>query len=288
MSLQRGKRVLVCSILALIGVFRPGVDALDRWLVSRCWSVPSLWNAVAEIAIRQGVVETSIEGRRASFRRACVLLAVPSRLAVVVVSDMRRARITVVDEEYRVRGVFERKTSNPDLITDEARGYMPLSHLWPVHDWYGDSRLVTLVALEPTHSEPLGRNVFAFLALGPESNELLFACRLRGKQYSGEVVLDRVDADADGFADLVVSPYPASDLDHGAHLRPWALFRWDPAARSFQPHVRDGAETVLSYWHGTPAERVFFGRQESLDERVRQLVDSGGATGAGASPPLAR
>jgi hypothetical protein len=283
MSSRRVGWVLFCSVLALIGVFRPGVDALDRWLVSGCWSVPSLWNAVAEVAIRQGAVDPWIEGRRASFRRACVLLAVPSRLAVVVVSDMRRSRITVVDEEYRVRGVFERKTSNPDLITDEARGYMPLSHLWPVHDWYGDSRLVTLVALEPTHSEPLGRNVFAFIALGPENNELLFACRLRGKQYSDDVVLDRVDADADGFADLVVSPYPARP-----DPRPWAVFRWDPAARSFQPHVREGAEKVLSYWRGTPAERVFFGRQEPLDERVRQLVDRGGATGAGASPPNAR
>jgi hypothetical protein len=288
MCLQRSRRALFCSVLALIGVFRPGVDALDRWLVSSCWSVPSLWNAVADIAVRQGAVDSWIEGRRTSWRRASILLAVPSRLAVVVVSDMRRSRITLVDEAYRVRGVFERTTSNPDLITDEARGYMPLSHLWPVHEWYGDGRLVTLVALEPTHSEPLGRNVFAFLALGHENNELLFACRLRGKQYTEEVVLDRVDADADGFADLVVSPYPAPDPDRGVDTRPWALFRWDPAARSFEPHLREGAERVLSYWRGTPAERVCFGRQEPLDERVRQLVDSGDASGAGASPPNVR
>jgi hypothetical protein len=275
MSLRQGRRVLFCSVLALVGVFRPGVDALDRWLVSGCWSVPSLWSAVAEIAIRQGAVDPWIEGRRAHWRRACVLLAVPSRLAVVVVSDMRRARITVVDEQYRVRGAFERTTANPDLITDETRGYMPLSHLWPVHDWYRDGRLVTLVALEPTYSDPLAQNVFAFLALGPENNELLFACRLRGKRTPAEVVLDRVDVDADGFTDLVVLPYLAGDPDRAPDAQPWAVFRWDPAARSFHPRLREGAETLLSYWCGTPAARVFLGRHEALDQRVLQLVDHG-------------
>ena len=119
MLLERGRRALFCSVLVLTGVLRPGVDALDRWLVSVCWSVPSLWNAVAEIAVRQRAIDPWIEGRRASFRRACVLQAVPSRLAVVVASDMRRARITVVDEEYRVRGAFERTISNPDLSARE-------------------------------------------------------------------------------------------------------------------------------------------------------------------------
>ena len=262
--------------LALIGGFRPGADLLDRWLVEGCWSVPSLWNAVAEIAVRQGAVDPWIEGRKASFRRACVLPAGPSRLAVVVVSDMRRARITVVDEDYRVRGVFERTARSPDLISDEARGYMPLSHLWPLGDWYGDGRLVTLVALEPTYSEPLAQNVFALLALGPDRNELLFACRLRGKRYPGEVVLERADDDADGFPDLVVHAYAVRSSEDAARARPWAVFRWDPAARSLEPRLREGAERVLSYRRATPAERVWLGRQESLEERLLELVSREG------------
>jgi hypothetical protein len=288
MSPRQGRLMLISSVLALVGVFRPGVDALDRWLVRGCWSVPSLWNAVAEIAVQQGAVDSWIDGRRAPWRRASVLQAVPSRLAVVVVSDMRRARVTVIDEDYRVRGAFERTASKPDLITDEARGYMPLSHLWPVHEWYRDGRLVTLVALEPTYSEALAQNVFAFIALGSEDNEVLFACRLRGKRYPGEVVLERVDENVDGFADLVVYPYSTHDLHRAADPRPWAVFRWDPADRCFQPHLREGAETVLSYWRGTPAERVFFGRQDSLDGRLLELVKRGSATEAAAAAPDAR
>jgi hypothetical protein len=271
-----GRRTALGCVLGLIGVFRPGIDLLDSWLVRSCWSVPSLWNAVAEVAVRRGAVDPDLGGRRAPFRRASVLPGTPSRLAVVVVSDLRRSRIAIVDEGYRVLGAFERATTNPDLVTDQTRGYMPLSHLWPVGDWYGDGRLETLVALAPTYSEPLAQNVFALLALGPEGNELLFACRLQGKRYPGEVVLERADLDGDGFPDLAIHAY-AARTKGAAEPPPWAVFRWDGAARAFTGQLREGAAAVLSCWHATPAARVFFGRAEPLEERVLQLVDLGRA-----------
>jgi hypothetical protein len=190
---------------------------------------------------------------------------------VVVVSDLRRARIAIVDEDYRVLGAFERTTANPDLVTDQARGYMPLSHLWPVGDWYRDGRLVTLIAMEPTYSEPLAQNVFALLALGPERNELLFACRLRGKRYPGEVVLERADLDGDGFPDLAVHAR-AARAEGGSGPPPWAVYRWDAAERTFRAHLREGAAEVLSCWFTSPAARVSFGRAEPLEERILRLV----------------
>jgi hypothetical protein len=208
-----------------------------------------------------------------------------SRLAVVVVSNLRHSRVTVIDEAYAVRGYFERLSPDPDLVTDEARGYMPLSHLWPLGDAYGDGRLVTLVALKPTYSEPLAQNVFALLALGVERNEVLFACRLLGKRYPGEVVLERLDYDGDGFTDLVVFPHAKRPYGNEGPP-PWAVFRWDPRARSFEPRLRDGAEKELAYWRPTPSDRVLIGFEEPLDAKLLEIL--GRAVGLGAVRPPGR
>lgn len=263
-----------CLIL-LIGTFRPGVDAVDRWLVMSCWGVPSLWNAVAETAVRDGIVDGRFDGRAAPWRRAFVLDS-PRRVAVIVASNMRQARIAVVDERYAVLGAFERTTNDPNLITDHARGYSPLSHLWPIHDLYQDGRVETLVALEPTYSGALTDNLFAYLALGAEVNELLLACRLRGKRSPPDVVLDRTDFDGDSYQDVVVYPYPVQRVAVSDQERPWMVFRWDPRARAFEARSRDGAGEWASCWCKGDGEPVLFRRNEAFEDRVTTLVD--GAT----------
>lgn len=114
------------TLLVALGLFRPAVDRIDRWLVSSCWNIPSQWNAVADAAIRTGVVDATIAGRPAPWRQASIhTLESPTtaaKVAIVTVSDMRRSRVTFLTDRYQVLGGFDRITPEPALITDEARG----------------------------------------------------------------------------------------------------------------------------------------------------------------------
>ena len=43
-------RIVVWAAFLIAAAVRPGIDAIDRWIVRVCWNVPSEWNAVAEAA----------------------------------------------------------------------------------------------------------------------------------------------------------------------------------------------------------------------------------------------
>ena len=254
-------RTTLWAALFLFGGFRLGVDSLDQALVRSCWNVPSCWNAVAEVAVRRGVAPAVLDGLPAPWRQASIQSSFPPTLAVVTVSDMRHSRITYLDESYGVRAVLDRTTAEPELVTDERRGFKPLSHLWPVHDWYGDDRLETLVAFAPTLSEGLFRGVFAYVALGAEANEVLFVCRLETAPGPRFAVLGATDLNRDGHQDLVVSPA-------GEEAPPLATFVWNAQRRAFDPWSREGADSFVTFWCASERDRILFPRQESLDEHT--------------------
>lgn len=255
-------RATLWAALLLFGGFRLGVDSLDQTLVRSCWNVPSCWNAVAEVAVRRGVAPAVLDGLPAPWRQASIQSSFPPTLAIVTVSDMRHSRITYLDESYRVRAILDRTTAEPLLVTDEQRGFKPLSHLWPVHDWYGDGRLEALVAFAPTLSEGLFRGVFAYVALGAETNEVLFACRMSTAPGPRFAVLRATDLNRDGHQDLVVSPA-------GEEAPPLATFVWNAGRRTFDPGSRQEAEAFVTFWCASEKDRILFPRQESLDEHTR-------------------
>src|SRR4051812_47782609 len=202
---------------------RPGIDVIDRSLAAVCWNIPSEWNAVAEAAMRTGVVEPRIGGSPARWRQASVLPIGGSRLAVVTVSDMTTAKSTFISEQYDILGVLARMTSDAALVTDETRGYKPLSHIWPLVRQ--DGRLHTLIAMAPLRSDPPRLGVFAYVALGERENELLFVCRLDAAPGPtwGELVPDR----AGGKDDLAV-------FERGQRGEPpIATFAWNARAATY-------------------------------------------------------
>ena len=173
--------------------------------------------------MRTGVVESRIGGSPAPWRQASVLPLEGSRLAVVTVSDMTTAKSTFISEQYEVLGVLARTASDAALVTDETRGYKPLSHIWPLVRREG--RLRTLIAMAPLRSEPPRLGVFAYVALGASDNELLFVCRLDAAPGPtwGELVANRDG----GQDDMVV-------FERGQRGEPpIATFAWDASAGTY-------------------------------------------------------
>lgn len=256
-----------------ISVVRPGVDELDRRLVARCWNIPSEWNAIADAAMRTHVVDSNIAGVRAPWRQASVLQVGPERVAVVTVSDMRTSRATFLTERYEVLGTFERTTTNPALVTDETRGYKPLTHIWPLIE--EQNRVLTLVALAPLLSDPPTMGVFAYLAVGQRDTEVLFVCRLRWGPSSMHGLLDRTDLNGDGLGDLVLYPRGRRDAS------PIATFQWEPATREYKATLTVEARPLVSWWSTTERNRVTVQRGQSIDDAVAAV-----AAGFGSDSPV--
>lgn len=247
-----------------LALVRPAVDRVDRWLVRFCWNVPSEWNAVADIALATGAVARDIDGSPAPWRQASVLPLGDRRLAVVTVSDLRRSRVSFITEQYEPIGIFERTTSDPALVTDETRGYKPLSHIWPLAEQ--DSRLLTLIAFAPLRSEPPTLGKFAYLAVGGRDTEVLFVCEMRWAPGPSHTELARVDVDHDGTGDLVFYPEGRRDAP------PLATFRWNPSRREFDAAVEQDAEKFVSWWSTTPANRLIVRQDQSIDEAVASVL----------------
>jgi hypothetical protein len=258
------QRVIGWAALVALGLLRPGVDRIDRWLASGCWNIPSEWNAVADAAIATGVVDRMLGGVPAPWRQASIHTVGSSRLAVVTLSDMRRSRVTFLSEEYQSLGGFERITAEASLVTDEARGYKPLSHVWPVV--LRDGVLHTLVAFAPLVSEEPREGLFAYVAVGPDENELLYACELREGPGPMWGVLNRLDLDGDGLEDLVL--YSRGDRS----LQPLAAFIWDPLDRTYIPSVTETGRPLIRWWTTSRASRVTFARGDILDDVVRKVM----------------
>ena len=248
---------------------RPGIDVVDRWLVRVCWNVPSEWNAVADAAIRTGVVDARVGGNPASWRQASVFTVDGSRLAVVTVSDMTASRSTFITDRYDVLGVLARTTSDAALVTDEARGYKPLSHIWPLVR--RDGRLHTLIAMAPLRSDPPRLGVFAYVALGAHENELLFVCRLDagpGPTW-GELVADRDDSKDD----LVV-------YERGQRGEPpIATFTRDARAGTYTADVTDKGRALVSWWSPRGGEHITVPRDAAIDDAIRRVVAGFGVQG---------
>jgi hypothetical protein len=257
-------RVVLWLLLVAAAVFRPGIDRIDRRLAHRFWNVPSQWNAVADAAIRTGVVDSTIGGAPAPWRQASVVPVATSRAAIVVVSDMQHSIVTVVDEQYRVLGRFERTTSDPAVVTDEARGYKPLSNVWPfaVHD----GRLETLLAFAPLVSEAPNRGLFAYVSIGREENELLFAIQLRWGPGPTWGVLERTDVNNDGFEDFVVHPQGRQDLPL------LATFTWNPARRSYDARTSPEARPLMTWWSTAVDRRITIPQYRPIDDVVPALM----------------
>lgn len=254
-------------VFLIAAAIRPGIDLLDRRLVERCWDIPSEWNAVADAAINTGVVDPDINGVRAPWRQASVLPVGGSRVAVVTVSDMSRARATFITERYQVVGVLTRTTTDPVLVTDEARGYKALSHIWPLVKQ--DDRLQTLISLTPLRSDPPLLGVFAYVALGAQENELLFVCRLVSVPGPTLGELVRADVNGDGFEDFVV--YLRAPRDQRAS-RVIATFIWDPRMREYATSITDEGRPIVAWWSSAPGDRVTVPRTVPVDEAILKVA----------------
>jgi hypothetical protein len=257
-------RAIGWTLLAVLGLVRPGADRLDRWLVSSCWNVPSQWNAVAEAAIRTGVVDAELGGVPAPWRQASVHRVGASRIAVIAVSDLRRARVTFVDENYQDLGGFERTAAEPTVVTDEARGYKPLSHVWPIVARAG--RLHTLIGFAHLVSEEPNTGLFAYVAVGPERNELLFVTQLSWGPGPTWGVLAPSDLNGDGFEDFAFYSKGRKDLP------PMASFVWNPVAATYVAAVDPAARRLISWWTTSPNDQVIVPTGELLDEAIRKIA----------------
>ena len=259
-------RVAGWAAFLALAVVRPGVDAIERRLVDACWDIPSEWNAVADIAIKNRAVDSNIGSARAPWRQASVVEVAQRRIAVVTVSDMRRSRATFLSRDYQALGTFERTTSDPALVTDETRGYKPLTHIWPLIE--REQRLETLIAFAPLKSDPPNLGVFAYLAVGSDETEVLFVCRLRWGPGPTYVLLDRADANGDGIEDLVLHENGRSDA------APVGKFLWDSARREYIANLSGAAATLASWWSTSPSSRVIVRSGRAVDDAVEPIVAS--------------
>ena len=257
------RRWVVWGLLAAAAVIRPGVDLADRALALPFWNVPSQWNAVADVAIKTGVVDGRIDGAPAPWRQASVVYVGSSRVAIVTVSDLHRSRATFLDDRYHVLGGFERVSSDPSLATDETRGYKPLTHYWPLVEQ--DHRLLTLIAFAPQFSNPPNNGLYAYLAVGEQENELLFVCRLRWGAMSMHGMLARTDLNGDGLDDLAVYPRDRRDAP------PLATFIWDPKERRYRGAVTPEGVPLVSWWSTAPDDRVVLRRDELIDPAALRI-----------------
>jgi hypothetical protein len=212
--------------------------------------------------MRTGVVESRIGGQPAPWRQASVLRVDESRMAVVTVSDMATAKSTFISEQYDVLGVLARTTTDAALVTDETRGYKPLSHIWPLV--WREGRLHTLIAMAPLRSDPPRLGVFAYVALGPSENELLFVCRLDagpGPTW-GELVANRDG----GKDDLAV-------FERGQRGEPpIAAFAWDARAETYKAEVTEKGRGLVSWWTPHAGEHVTVPRDAAIDDAIGRVV----------------
>jgi hypothetical protein len=261
--MSRRDRAIVWTVLIGLGLFRPGVDLIDRWLVSSCWHTPSQWNAVADAAIRTGVVDGTIAGTPAPWRQASVHTVGSSRVAVVTVSDLRRARVAFLSDRYEVLGRFERVAADASLVTDETRGFKPLSHYWPIVR--RDNRLHTLIAFASQSSQEPNTGVFAYIAIGRDANELLFVTRLGGP---GPLwgALTHLDLDHDGIEDIAF--YPKGQKDRP----PLAAFVWDASRRTYVASVTADGRPLIAWWSTRPSDRVTIPSGAPIDDAILQVA----------------
>lgn len=258
-------RIAAWTVFLIAAVVRPGVDLVDRWLVGTCWNVPSEWNAVAAAAMRTGVVDAQIGGSAAPWRQASVVPLEGARVAVVTVSDLAASRSTFISEDYDVLGVLSRTTSEPSLVTDEARGYKPLSHIWPLVRHGG--RLNTLIAMAPLRSDPPRLGLFAYVALGARDNEVLFVCRLDpgpGPTW-GELV--RVDANRDGVDDDLAV------FERGQRNEPpIATFTWNAREHAFVASTTPRGRELVAWWSPGAGDSVSVPRDAPIDEAISRIA----------------
>ena len=257
-------RPIAWGALLVAAVLRPGVDAFDRRLVRPAWNIPSNWNAIAEAAMRSGAVDPGIAGRRAPWRQASVTAVGGKRLAIVTVSDLHRARVTFIDDRYQSLGSFERVVADPAVVTDETRGFKPLSHIWPIVE--EPPRLLTLVTTAPMRSDPVNMGVFAYLGVGPADTELLFVCRLEWGPDSMHVELVRQDVDGDGHGDLVLYPRERHDVP------PVARFVWQPKTREYAAAVSADARPLIAWWSTSPRKRITVPSSEPVDDAISAVA----------------
>jgi len=263
-----------------LAIVRPGIDAFERRLVDVCWNIPSEWNAIADVAMKSGAVDSNIDGTRAPWRQASVVPVADRRLAVVTVSDMRRSRASFLTDDYEVLGSFERATADPALVTDETRAYKPLTHIWPLVEH--DGRLVTLVAFAPLKSEPPTMGAFAYLAVGARDSELLFVCRLRWGPGPTYLLLDRVGLDGGGPGDLMLYANGRRDA------APVARFQWDPAHREYVASITGAAKPLASWWSTSSSSRVKIQPDAAIDDAVASIVARFGSEAVLSSRPPSR
>jgi len=257
-------RAIAWGVLLVAAAARPGVDALDRRLVQPSWNIPSNWNAIADAAVRSGAVDPNLEGRRAPWRQASVLSVGGTRLGVVTISDLRRARVTFITDRYEPIASFERVVADPALVTDETRGFKPLSHIWPIVE--EPPRLLTLVADAPLRSDPVNMGVFAYLGVGPSDTELLFVCRLAWGPDSMHVELVREDVNGDGHGDLVLYPRERRDA------APAARFIWQPATREYVATISPEARPLIAWWSTSPRNRVTVRADQPIDAAIAAIT----------------
>lgn len=256
----------------VFGLLRIGVDPFDRFLAGACWDVPSLWHALADVTVNTGLVDPVVGGVPAGVRRASVHRFVHARYTVVAMIELDQSHVFVIDEGYRIVGRFRRRTPMTEKLAERRRGLQALSHLWPVYDSYADGRITTLIGFSAIRSGDQAHGAYAYLALGDESNEVLFVCDVRTGHPHPRVLLVVEDVSGDGYDDLTFRQTQRKNDRKPIADEPLAVFRWDVARRVFIPDVPDRSRGFLSFWCATPDERVPFGVDEWLDEdRVRAL-----------------
>ncbi len=257
-------RPVLWLVFLLAAAVRPGVDRFDRWLAGVCWNIPSAWNAVADVAIRTGAVDGTVAGTLAPWRQASVLPVDGRRIAIVTVSDMTTARVTFLTDRYEPLGALTRVVRDPALITDEARGYKPLSHAWPLV--VRDGRIATLVAFAPMRSDPPNLGLYAYLGIGPADNEVLFICRLGAAPGPLWGVLTRSVRNGRD----VLAVFPRGRQDEPA----LASFSWNDSAHRFDAVVSGTGRPIVSWWSTSAGGRVLVPSGDAIDPVVERLAAS--------------
>ncbi len=265
-------RIAVVLGWLVLGMFRVGANDLDRWTTSACWTVPSMWHAVADVAINSGVVDGTIGSVRAPFRRASIHKFVRVRYAVVTVSDYRRSKVFILDERYNLVGHFRRQISDPMLVTDMSRGFDPVSHLWPIYDSHGDGRVDTLIGFSTIGDARSAGGTYAYLSVGRDDVRVMFVCSIDARRPNPPVTIVVEDYDRDGFDDIIVHAIEKRGPTDVVEPEAVASFLWNEEVGAFKPSVSDAAAAYVAFWCSQPNDRVSFSSDQWMDEAaIRSL-----------------